>query len=200
MVSQSASEQDLRRRLLEVGRWMWERGLIAGSEGNLSVRLGEGNVLLTPAGRNKGRLESNDLVTVDLKGRVVAGDARPSSEIQIHLAAYRLRADVGAVIHAHPCAVVAYSLAGVALVPTFNPEVGAAIGPITEVAYEAAGSAALTALFEKALAHNNAFIMARHGAVTLGNDIEHAFDRLEMLEQLARIQVMTQVIAQRAIG
>jgi L-fuculose-phosphate aldolase len=179
---------------------MWERDLIAGSEGNLSARLGEGHVLLTPAGRNKGRLESNDLVIVDLMGRIVDGDARPSSEIQIHLAAYRLRADVGAVIHAHPCALVAHSLAGVALAPAFNPEVFRAIGPIAEVAHEAAGSEALAARFEGVLADHNAFIMARHGAVTLGNDIEHAFDRLEMLEQLARMQVMAQVIAQRAIG
>ncbi len=127
---------------------------------------------------------------VDHTGKVVGGELKPSSEVRIHLAAYRLRKEVCAVIHAHPCAVVAHSMVGAPLVPAFNPEVLAAVGPIAEVEYEASGSAALAALFEDVLADHNTFIMARHGAVTLGLDLEHAYDRLEMLEQTAQMQVM----------
>ncbi len=190
MTKEVTNEYELRRRMVEVGRWLWERNFIAGTEGNLSVRLAGNLVLATPTGRAKGRLEARELVVVDHTGKVVGGEFKPSSEVRIHLAAYRLRKDICAVIHAHPCAVVAHSMVGAPLVPAFNPEVLAAVGPIAEVEYEASGSAALAALFEDVLVDHNTFIMARHGAVTLGLDLEHAYDRLEMLEQTAQMQVM----------
>lgn len=184
------SERELRVRMVEVGRWMWQRGFIGGTGGNLSVRLDHGRVLATPSGRAKGRLDPGDLVVVDLDGQVNQDAPRPSSEILIHLAAYRLRPDVGAVVHAHPEAVVAHTLSGLSLAPEINPEVLAVIGPVADVEYRAPGSAALVELLQGVLAHHNTFIIARHGTITLGEDLEQAYDRLEFLEQTARTRVM----------
>jgi L-fuculose-phosphate aldolase len=180
--------------MVEVGRWLWERGLVAGTSGNLSARIGADRILATPAGRAKGRLEPSDLVVVDPSGARVAGHLEPSSELKVHLAAYRQRSDVDAVVHAHPRTVVAMSLAGQRLAPALNPEKLAAIGPLADVGYEPPGSAALAARLERALGDHNALVMQHHGALTLGRDLEQAFNRLEMLEGSAQIYVTAKLL------
>lgn len=177
---------DLEGDLIEVARRLWEREFIAGTGGNLSARLDEFHIISTPAGFAKGRLKPEDLVITDLEGKVISGRHRPSSEIKVHLAAYRLRPDVGAVVHAHPKTVVAHSLASRTLMSTVLPETVVALGTIPSIEYKTPGTPALARMLEDAIAKHNAVVMERHGALTLGKSLFEAFDRMEILEHAAQ--------------
>lgn len=176
---------DLRGLMLEIGRLLWNRGYIAGTSGNFSTRLDDDRILATPTGLAKGHLDPNDLVVTDLQGHVVDGNLPPSSELGIHLAAYRLRPDVGAIVHAHPKTVVAHSLANVQLLSTVLPETVVTLGVIPSVPYETPGSPALAAKMAGALADHDTIVMERHGAITLGRDLLEAYHRMETLEHAA---------------
>lgn len=179
-------EGALRAAMIEIGRRLWERGMIAGTCGNFSVRRGDGLILATPSGRAKGRLTEHDLVLTDVEGTIVSGTLPPSSEMRIHLAAYRLRPDVAAVVHAHPTTVVAHSLAAVGLTWDVLPETIVSLGNIASVPYETPGTPELAQRMESALADHNAIVMERHGAVTLGRDLDEAYERMETLEHAAQ--------------
>jgi len=172
--------------MLEIGRRLWQREHIAGTDGNFSARLDDSHILSTPTGLAKGRLVVDDLVVTDLTGRVVEGRHRPSSELGIHLAAYRLRPEIGAVVHAHPKTVVALSLASIDVMFTALPETVVALGLIGSVPYETPGSSALASEMENALENHDAIVMERHGAITLGRDLFEACDRMETLEHAAQ--------------
>lgn len=179
---------------METGRRLYERGYIAGGDGNLSVRLGARTVLTTPTGAHKGHLRPHELVKTDLGGRTL-GRGRPSSELQLHLLVYDLRPDVGAAIHAHPVHAVALSLVGASLDDWILPETVLTLGSVPTATYATPGTEELPASVRPALARSNAMILARHGSLTLGATLHEAFCRLENLEHTARI-----VAAARAIG
>ncbi len=179
------NERQLRLDMVEIGRRMYERGYIAGTDGNLSVRLGDGRFLATPSGVAKGQLESTDLVVTDEQGELVAGSGRPSSELKVHLTAYALRPEIGAVVHAHPQAAVAFTLAGISLAPTFIPETVLTLGTIAASDYETPGTPSLADKMAEVLRCHDAITMARHGTITLGKDLLQAYHRLESLEHTA---------------
>ena len=180
--------------MIEVGRRLWEREYISGTGGNFSARLDEKHILSTPAGLAKGRLTPDDLVVTDLAGTKVSGRLNPSSELRIHLAAYRLRPDIGAVVHAHPKTVVAHSLASISLLSTALPETVVALGMIRSVPYETPGTTELALKMESALAKFDAIVMERHGAVTLGRTLGEAYDRMETLEHAAQTLYLAQTL------
>ncbi len=185
---------DLEDVMIEIGRRLWEREYVSGTGGNFSVRLDDNHILSTPAGLAKGRLTPDDLVVTDLEGEMISGRLRPSSELRIHLASYRLRPEVHAVVHAHPKTVVAHSLASINVMFTALPETVAALGMIRSVPYETPGSAALALKMEGALANHNAIVMERHGAITLGRTLLEAYDRMETLEHAAQTLYLAQTL------
>jgi L-fuculose-phosphate aldolase len=178
--------------MLEVGRCLWQREYISGTSGNFSVRLDDDHILSTPSGLAKGRLTPNDLVVTDLEGTVVQGSHQPSSELRIHLAAYRLRPEIGAVVHAHPKTIVALSLASIDVMFTALPETVVALGLIGSAPYETPGSSALASVMESALENHDAIVMERHGAITLGRNLFEAYDRMETLEHAAQTLYLAQ--------
>jgi len=180
------TEEALRLEMIEIGRLMYEHGLIAGTDGNLSIRLGKERILATPSGVAKGRMKADDLVLTDLSGKMVAGRLPVSSEIKVHLAAYRLRPDISAVLHAHPPASLALSLAGVEMDPPVIAETVLSLGPVVTSDYETPGSSSLAEKMESALLCHDAMIMERHGALVLGRDLYEAYNRMESLEHTAR--------------
>src|SRR5260370_34359261 len=109
---QQKSEQEHRADLCVVGRWMYERGFNVACEGNLSVRVDDVRILTTPTCMNKGMLTPEDLVTIDLEGRQVAGDRKASSELAMHLVFYRMRPDVNAICYAHPPTATGFAVSG----------------------------------------------------------------------------------------
>ena len=187
------SRWSVARAVCEAGRRLAERGLIAGTEGNLSARAGD-RVLVTPAGRDKGALAPADLVEVDLEGRV-RGPGVPSTELGLHLVVLAARPDVAAVVHAHPPAATAFAAAGIALDDDVLPELLAQFGTVPLVPYGMPGSPELVERVRPFVAGHDALLLANHGAVTFGADVVLAAQRMESLEQGARI-----LLAARLLG
>jgi L-fuculose-phosphate aldolase len=183
-----------RRDMLQVCRRLYERGLVAGTDGNVSVRLSKDRILATPTGMSKGFLEADDLVVCDIAGRQVAGKRRLTTEIKIHLAAYAQREDVCAVVHAHPPYATAFAVARKPLEERLMPEAYIAVGKVALTAYGTPSTDELEASIRPALAGHDAVLLANHGAMTLGRDVIAAYHRMEALEQLARITAVTQLI------
>ncbi len=178
-----------------VCRRLYERGLIAGQDGNVSVRVGDDSLLVTPAGLSKVDLRPEDLVELGLDGSVRSGTRRPTSELAVHLRAYQRRADVQAVVHAHPPMATAFTLAGESLDTTALAEVRYGVGPVALVPYGTPSTAAAAEVFDPFWASHDAFLMAHHGALTVGRTLTQAHQRMESLENGARI-----MWAARALG
>jgi L-fuculose-phosphate aldolase len=188
-------EQALRAEIVRVCRRLYERGLIAGGEGNVSARLADGSILVTPAGASKIDVAEDDLVVVDRTGKRVAGSGRPSSELGVHLRIYQLRRDVEAVVHAHPPFATAFAVAGEDLMAPVLPEILVQIGGVPLVPYATPGSPALADAIEPFLQLHDAFLMANHGATSYGSTLSIAHQRMESLEHAARI-----LFSARALG
>ena len=186
--------EQIRRDVLHVCRRLYERGLVAGTDGNVSVRLASDRILATPTGMSKGFLAADDLVVCDLQGRQVSGKRRLTTEIKIHLAVYTERQDVCAVVHAHPPHATAYAVARRPLEERLMPEAYIAVGKVALTEYGTPSTPELEASIRPAVHEHDAILLANHGAVTLGRDLSSAYHRMEALEQLARISMLTQVL------
>lgn len=183
-----------REEIVEVGRRLWSRGLVAGSEGNVSVRLDTARILTTPSGACKGLLSPGDMVVVDPDGRPLAGPGRPSSELLVHLEVYRRRSDVSAVVHAHPPTATGFAIAGIALDECVVPEVIATLGQVPIVPYGTPSTAELPARIAPYLATHDALLLANHGAVTYATTLARAIDAMESIEQAARSMLVARLL------
>lgn len=177
----------LRSALCRMGALCYQKGYIVGADGNLSARLRDGSVLVTPAGAMKGFLEPHHMAHVDRDGRVLDGGPRPSSELAIHLVSYAERPEVEAVIHTHPPHAVALSIAGVDMQLPVIPEVIVTIGGTPTTPYATPGTQELPDSIRAVVRCSDTLIMRNHGAVTLGTNLMDAFKKLDMLEHTARI-------------
>ncbi|MCB9739101.1 MAG: class II aldolase/adducin family protein [Deltaproteobacteria bacterium] len=195
MRRQRISEERQREAICATARTIWERGLGAAGDGNLSVRLGGDLVLTTPSASHKGKLQPQDLVVVDLDGRV-RGAGRPSSELVLHLAAYRGRPDVGAVIHAHPPHAVALQMAGVPLSELYVSELIFAFGQPATAPYTTPTTTDVGRVLGAYLRCHDVVLMPRHGSVSVGPDLDTAFLRLDALEHSARIALLARSVGQ----
>jgi L-fuculose-phosphate aldolase len=180
--------------LLQACRRLYDRGLVAGTDGNVSVRLAKDRILATPTGMSKGFLEADDLVVCDLQSNVLSGKRRLTTEIRIHLAVYERRDDVCAVVHAHPPYATAFAVANRAMNERIMPEAYIAVGRVALTPYGTPSTAELEESIRPAVAEHDAILLANHGAMTLGRDVIAAYHRMEALEQLARISALTEMI------
>jgi L-fuculose-phosphate aldolase len=189
-------EGSLRQEIVRIGRMMYDGGLLSGFEGNLSTRLGGDRILVTPSGLHKGMLRPEQLLVVDAAGRLVGYPTearrglRPTSELPMHLEAYRQRPDVLAVVHAHPSITVALSIAGVPMDTPLLPEVIVLLGVIPTAPYAMSSSEEGAAAIRELIRRHDAIILQRHGTLTVGDSLTQAFMRLETVEQNARIHYM----------
>ena len=184
-----------RRLMCELGRRLWERGWVAANDGNFSRRLGEGLFLVTPAGVSKGFLTTDMLLVVDSQGRMTSPSSyRPSSETPLHLACYRVRPDVGGVCHAHPPAATAFACAHMGLEEPLLGEAVMSLGPVPCAPYGRTGTPELPAAAGPLLDGHDALLLANHGALAWGRDLWEAFDRMETVEQTAKIYAWVQLL------
>lgn len=177
-----------------VCRRLYERGLIAGPDGNVSVRLAPDRILVTPAGMSKVDVQGDDLVELALDGTHLRGAKRASSEIGMHLRIYQRRPDVQAVVHAHPPIATGFSVAGESFAACVLPEVIVQVGWVPLVPYATPGSPQVAEAFEPFLPNHDAFLMANHGATTLGPTLSIAHQRMESLEHSARILLTARLL------
>jgi L-fuculose-phosphate aldolase len=184
----------LRRQVVTVCRRLYDRGLIAGTDGNVSVRVAPDVMLITPAGMSKVEVEADDLVEVawDVSPRRMAG--RASTESAMHVRLYREREDVGAIVHAHPPITTAFASAGAAIPTDVLPEMLFQLGNIAYVPFVMPGSEALADAMQPFLREHDVFVLANHGATTVGATLAHAHRRMESLEHGARIVWLAQAL------
>jgi len=193
------TEDQHRREICTVGRWIYERGFVASTDGNVSVRLGPDRILTSPTCLSKGMMTSDDLVITDLEGRRVDGTRKASSELAMHLLIYRLRPDVNAVCHAHPPVATGFAAAGLALDKPILCELVLDLGCVPLARYGTPGTAELTAAVEPFVRDHNAILMANHGVVTYGPDLLTAFQRMECTEHSAKVALVTELLGKQVV-
>ena len=183
-------EWTARLEIVRLARLIYERGYNVSIDGNISMRLSDDELLMTPSGRHNGFLRPEDLVVVDRVGRMLRGEGRPTSEHRLHTALYARRRDIACVVHVHSPFAVAASLAGVDLAKTWIT-----VAPVPTTAYARLSSAESPAALGPFMDQYNWAILPRHGTVAWAADLWSAFLRIEGLEHYAKI-----VMAARAAG
>src|SRR5262245_2426049 len=188
--------QSLRQDIVEVGRRLWTRGFVASNDGNISVRIAPDRLLMTPASVSKGFMTADMMVVTDLDGRLIEGapGRKPSSEIKMHLVAYRERPDIGAVVHAHPPLSTGFAVAGIPLDRAVLAEVVTTLGSIPIADYATPSTPALAESVAPYVKAHDGLLLANHGALALGTDLFGAYYKMETIEHFARISLVARML------
>ncbi|MEE9234570.1 MAG: class II aldolase/adducin family protein [Candidatus Acidoferrales bacterium] len=193
------TEDEHRREICEVGRWVHQREYIAATDGNISVRLDNQRVLATPTLMSKGMMEPDDLAIVDYQGKKILGRRNASSELAMHLLIYRRRPDVQAVVHAHPPVATGYAAANLPLNLALISEVVLALGCIPVAEYGTPGTPELSDALAPLVGQYDAILMANHGVVTYGADLLSAYMRMETVEHFARVSLVSHLLGRQVL-
>ncbi len=188
------TEDQLRADIVEVGRRLYARGYTASNDGNISVRLDERRLLMTPTGVCKGFMDVRMMCITDLDGRKLEGERNPSSEIQMHLEVYRQRPEIQAVVHAHPPVATAFAVAGIPLDRAVLAEVVTTLGSIPIAEYATPSTKELPAAVRKYVKAHDGMLLANHGALTLGADLFSAYYKMETIEHFANISFVARLL------
>lgn len=194
-----SSEDKLRAEIARFCHLIYERGYVASTDGNVSVRLPNGHVMCTPTMCNKGFVTAEDMVIIDSKGQKIRGDRKQSSEMAMHLLIYEMRPDIHSVVHAHPACATAFAAAGIPLNKALISEVVLALGCIPLAEYGTPGTPELTERLKPFVRNFDALLMANHGVVTYGANIEEAFNRLDTAEHFAKISIYTRILGRERL-
>lgn len=193
LASDRQAEQGLRQEVILVCQLLYQKNLIAATDGNVSVRWGPHYLITTPSGLPKGLTRPEDLVVTDMQGNLAPEECaprngyKPSSELRTHLEAYRQRPDIQAVVHAHPPLATALSVAGVSLAPCVLPETLVNMGTILTTAYATPTSADVPLVIHDLIVNHDALVLDRHGAITVGTSLMDAYTKMEKVENTAMI-------------
>ena len=182
-----SSELDLRRQLVRFGRWVHRLGYTPGTAGNLSVRLDDRLILATPTGCSKGLLHAVDMVLIDNDGHKLSGTRNVTSEIGMHLAVYRMRPDVQAIVHTHPPIATAFAACGKALDQPICSEILMTTGLVPLAPYATTGTEEVSASLEPFIPDHDAILLANHGLLTYGSSLPDAFMKTETVEHFAQV-------------
>jgi L-fuculose-phosphate aldolase len=193
------TEDELRKEIVEVGRWLHRQGFVAAFDGNVSARLDPFRVLSTPTTISKGMMAPDDLVIVDLEGKKISGRRNVTSELAMHLLIYKRRPDVHAVVHAHPPTATGYAAAGLSLNKALVSEVVLSLGCIPLARYGTPGTPELTDALRPLVGSYDAILMANHGVVTYGADVMTAYFRMETVEHFAKISLVTEALGRQVL-
>lgn len=189
------NEREIRNHIVEIGRRVYAHGYVAASDGNLSARLADGSIVTTPTMICKGRMRESDLVLVDIDGNKLRKEERnPSSEFSMHREIYRLRPDIHAVVHAHPPFGTGFAVANVPLDKPLLSEVILTLGCVPLTAYGTPSTRELVDSLSPFIPHHDALLLANHGAVAYGADLDAAFYRMETLEHFAKIALIARLV------
>ena len=187
-------EEQLRAEIVEAGRRLYARGYVASNDGNISARLDESRLITTPKSVSKGFMTPDMMVVVDYDGRKLSGERDPSSELPMHLEIYRNRADVNAVVHAHPPMATGFAVAGIPLTRAVLAEVVTTLGSIPIAEYGTPSTAELPAAVRKYIKAHDGLLLANHGAVTCCRTVTTAYYKMETIEHFAKISLVARLL------
>lgn len=192
------SPYQVRKEMCDVGHRIWIKGFCAGNEGNHSVRISDDRVLCTPTGLSKGFLVPEDMCVVDMDGNQVEANSRGrkrTSEVLVHLAIYKKRPDVRAVIHSHPPHATAFAIAGIPLPEGLHPEAEVFLGKVRTAPYALPSTQALPDSITPLInSETNTVLMGNHGSVSFSHTLVDAYYKLEILDAYCRILLLTKQI------
>jgi L-fuculose-phosphate aldolase len=189
------NEREIRQQIVDIGRRVYEQKFIAATDGNISARLDDGTIVTTPTMVCKGRMTSDMLVLVDIEGNKIRREERnPSSEFAMHREIYRLRPDIHAIVHAHPPFGTGFAVANVALDKPLLSEVILTLGCIPLTAYGTPSTKEISDSLTPYIPNHDALLLANHGAVAYGPDLETAYGRMETLEHFAKINLIARIV------
>jgi len=187
-------EKQLRADIVEVGRRLYARGYTASNDGNISVRLDAGRLLMTPTNVCKGFMTPEMMCITDLDGKKIAGERNPSSEMQMHLEVYRQRPDAAAVVHAHPPTATGFAVAGIPLDRAVLAEVVTTLGSVPIAEYATPSTKELPEAVRQYVKAHDGMLLANHGALTLGADLFGAYYKMETIEHFAKISLVARLL------
>jgi L-fuculose-phosphate aldolase len=194
-----STERDHRHEIVRTGKLLHSSGMVAATDGNISVRIGDDRILSTPTAMSKGLISPEDLVVVDCEGGHISGERSVSSEIGMHLLIYRMRPDVNGIVHAHPRTATGFAAAGMALDQPLACEVVIGLGQIPLAPYGTPGTPELARTLEPLVPQYDAILMANHGVVTYGSDLQSAYMKMETVEHFAQIALVTQILGRQQL-
>ncbi len=182
----------LKSEMCDIGRRLWQRGLVAGTDGNLSIRLNANEFLCTPTNQSKGFLQPADICLVNAMGKQLAGTKQRSSEVLLHLEIMRARPDVGGVVHCHAPHATAFAIAGRTVPMGLMAEAEVFLGEIPLAPYVLPGTADFAKTVLPFVERTNVCLLANHGAVSYGANLEVAYNLMEVLDAYCRIVTLAE--------
>lgn len=198
-INRYPTDEEAKQLIIEVGRRMYMKNFVAANDGNISCKVDDKTLWTTPTGVSKGFMSENELVKMNLDGKIInQGKLKPSSEVKMHLRIYNERKDIVAVCHAHPPVSTSFAIAGMSLNQAIYPEALVNLGEVPCVPYEIPGSQALADSIAHYVQDHNAILLANHGAVTWGASLMDAWYRMEATEHYAMIIMYTNNIIGKA--
>lgn len=185
-------------QIIDIGKRMYIKGFVAANDGNISCKIAPDVIVSTPTLVSKGFMTEDMMVVMDLDGNILEGTSKPSSEVKMHIRAYKENPEINAVTHAHPPASSAFAIAGIALDRALMPEAVVNLGPIPIAKYADPGSQEVPDSIAPFVKDYNGVLLANHGALTWGKDVTDAFYKLESVEYYAKITIYTDFILGKA--
>ncbi len=188
--------KSIREEICETGKMLWQLGYTASNDGNISVKVDNDRILITPTGISKGRMKPDMLVVVNGKGEVILSydDYAPTTEIQMHLRIYKDRPDVKAVVHAHPPTATGFAVAHVPLDKYTMPEAIVSVGTVPLAEFGAPFTDQTQESISKLLPAHDAVLIANHGVVTMAEKLSVAYYRMETIEQYAKVTLIARLL------
>lgn len=183
------SELDIKKEMCEIGKRVYNRGMVAANDGNFSVKLNDNEFLCTPTGVSKGFMTPEYICKVDAKGNVIEANEgfKPSSEIKMHMRVYKEREDVKSVVHAHPMYATTFAVSGMGLTQPIMPEAVIALGTVPLAKYGTPSTEEIPDAVSEYLPYYDAVLLENHGALTYGDSLLGAYHKMESLEFYARL-------------
>ena len=188
------NEFKLKEQICEIGRRLYNRGFAAANDGNITVRLNDRELLCTPTMVSKGFMKPEDICKVDIEGKQLAGTRKRTSEVLLHLAIYKNRPDIKAVVHCHPPYATAFAVAQEPIPKCVLPEVEVFLGEVPIAKYETPGTQRFAETIAPFVKDCNTIILANHGTVTFGPDLEKAYFNSEIIDAYCKILILSRML------
>ncbi|MDF2557634.1 MAG: putative 5-methylthioribose kinase [Bacillales bacterium] len=192
------SDHEAQTAIVEIGKRMYAKNYVVSNDGNISIKVGENALWITPSGVSKGYMTPEMLIKTDLDGNVLLGSSRPSSEIKMHLRVYKENPEVLAVTHAHPPIATSFAVAGIPLDSAILPEAIVTLGSVPIAEYATPGTVGVPDSIAPYCKTHNGVLLESHGVITWGKDVFQAYHRLESLEYYATVTMNTHNIIGKA--
>ncbi len=188
-----------RIQLKDICKLLYDRQLVTASDGNISMRLNQNHIIITPSRMNKGLLKPEDMIVTDLDGNIIEGKGKASSEFLMHRAIYQNRPEVNAIIHTHPVYATAFALAGKNIPDNHLIEAKVILGATALAEYGTPGTPEMAEVIAPHIQKVNSILLKNHGAITYGTELIDSYNRMDVLEAVAKTIIMSRILGEPEI-